>query len=101
MTSARAVTVAMLEHVLAAFNRHDLDAIMAFFAGEVVLEMPRGSDPWENRFAGKAAVREGSAGRFAGIPDVRYSDDRHRVCEDRGVSAWLLSGTTTAGRANL
>jgi hypothetical protein len=42
-------------------------------------------------------VREGLAARFAGIPDVRYSEDRHWVCGDRGVSEWLLTGTTTAG----
>ena len=93
------VTVEMLERVLAAFNRHDLDAIMAFFADDAVLESPRGSDPWGTRYVGKAAVREGLVGRFAGIPDVRYSQDRHLVCGDRGVSEWQLSGTTTAGEA--
>src|SRR5262245_9333210 len=97
MTLGRTVTAETMEAVLDAFNRHDLDAIMAFFAEDVVMEMPRGSDPWGTRFSGKAAVREGLAGRFAGIPDVHYSDDRHWVCGDRGVSEWLLTGTTTAG----
>jgi ketosteroid isomerase-like protein len=97
MTSAQAVTVATMEQVLDAFNRHDLDAIMAHFAEDAVLEMPRGPDPWGSRMVGKAAVREGLAARFAGIPDVRYSEDRHWVCGDRGASEWLLTGTTTAG----
>lgn len=97
MTSAQAVTVATMEEVLAAFNRHDLDAIMAYFSEDAVLEMPRGPEPWGARFVGKAAVREGLAARFAGLPDVRYSEDRHFVCGDRGVSEWLLTGTTTAG----
>jgi len=97
MTSAEAVTVATLEAVLAAFNCHDLDAIMAFFAEDATLETPGGADPWGSRFVGKSAVREGLAARFTGIPDVRYADDRHWVCGDRGVSEWLLSGTTTAG----
>ncbi|MCC6791757.1 MAG: nuclear transport factor 2 family protein, partial [Thermomicrobiales bacterium] len=97
MTSTPMVTVETLEQILAAFNRHDLDAIMAFFADDAVLETPRGSDSWGRRYVGKAAVREGLAGRFSGIPDVHYSDDRHVVCGDRGVSEWLLTGTTTAG----
>jgi ketosteroid isomerase-like protein len=97
MTSAQAVSIATLQEILDAFNRHDLDAIMAFFADDAVLETPRGLDPWGNRFVGKAAVREGLAARFAGIPDVRYSEDRHWVCGDRGASEWLLTGTTTAG----
>jgi ketosteroid isomerase-like protein len=70
---------------------------MAFFADDAVLDMPRGSEPGGARFAGKAAVREGLATRFAGLPDVHYSEERHWVCGDRGASEWLLTGTTTAG----
>lgn len=90
-------TVETLEQVRDAFNQHDIEAVMGFFADDVVMEMPRGPEPWGTRFEGKAAVREGIAGRFAGIPDVRYSEDRHFVCGDRGVSEWLLTGTTTSG----
>lgn len=97
MTSTQAVTVETLEQALAAFNRHDLDAIMAFFTEDATFDFPRCPDPWGNRFVGKAAVREGLAGRFAGIPDVSYSEDRHWVRGDRGVSEWSLTGTTTAG----
>jgi ketosteroid isomerase-like protein len=97
MTRTHAVTVTTMEEVLDAFNRHDLDAIMAYFTEDATLDMPRGSDPWGSRNVGKAAVREGLAARFAGIPDVHYSEDRHMVCGDRGVSEWLLTGTTTAG----
>jgi ketosteroid isomerase-like protein len=97
MTSRAAVTVDTLQEVLDAFNRHDLEAIMAHFAEDAVFESPRGSDPWGTRFAGKAAVREGLALRFSGIPDVHYSEDRHWVSGDRGCSEWLLTGTTTAG----
>lgn len=97
MMSKNEVSVETLERVLDAFNRHDLNAIMAFFAEDAVLEAPRGSEPWGHRYVGKAAVREGLAGRFAGIPGVHYSEDRHWVCGNRGVSEWLLTGTTTAG----
>ena len=30
--------------------------------------------------------------------DVRYTDDSHFVSGDRGVSEWLLTGTTTDGQ---
>ncbi|HEY1295142.1 MAG TPA: nuclear transport factor 2 family protein [Chloroflexota bacterium] len=91
------ITVATLEAILEAFNRHDLEGVLEFFAEECVLELPRGREPWGQRFVGKAQVRDGLAGRFAGIPDVHYSEDRHWVCGDRGVSEWLLTGTTTTG----
>jgi ketosteroid isomerase-like protein len=91
------VTTATLTDLLQAFNAHDLDAIMAFFAEECELLMPRGPAPEGRRLVGKAAVREGLASRFAGLPDVHYSDDRHWVAGDLGVSTWLLTGTTKTG----
>jgi ketosteroid isomerase-like protein len=91
------VTVDTLREVADAFNRHDLDAIMAFFTDDAVFESPRGPDPWGRRFTGKAAVRDGLAARFSGIPDVHYGDDDHFVAGDRGASEWTLTGTTTDG----
>ena len=88
---------AALRELVEAFNAHDLDRIMRFFTDDCVLETPRGSDPWGTRFSGRAAVREGLAARFAGIPDVHYGEDEHWVCGDHAVSRWLLTGTTTSG----
>src|SRR4030095_483333 len=70
-------SVDTLKAIAAAFNAHDLDAIMDFFADDCILEMPRGPEPWGQRFTGKAAVREGLASRFKGLPDVQYGGDRH------------------------
>lgn len=91
------VTVETLERILDAFNRHDLDAIMEYFAEDCSFDFPRGPEPWGQRFIGKDQVREALAGRFKGIPDVHYGDDRHRVAGDMGVSEWTLTGTTTSG----
>jgi ketosteroid isomerase-like protein len=90
-------TVAQLKGFLEAFNRHDLDAIMAHFGQDAILETPRGAHPWGSRFEGLEGVRRGLAARFEGIPDVRYSDDDHWVSGDNGVSSWLLTGTTKSG----
>jgi len=83
--------------ILDAFNAHDLDAIMEFFADDCSLDMPRGPDPSARRFVGKAAVREGLATRFKGLPDVHYSDDRHWIAGSMVISEWLLTGTTPDG----
>jgi ketosteroid isomerase-like protein len=96
--AATTVTVDVLQQFLDAFNRHDLDAIMDCFAAECVLETPRGPDPWGRRYVGREEVRAGLASRFTGIPDVHYGEDHHWVSGDRGVSTWLLTGTTTAGQ---
>jgi ketosteroid isomerase-like protein len=91
------VTIATLKSLLAAFNAHDLDSIMGYFAEDCVLLMPRGPEAEGRRFVGKSAVREGLASRFAGLPDVHYSDDQHWVAGNLGVSTWLLTGTTRTG----
>lgn len=88
----------MLEAIATAFDEHDLEGIMVHFADDAVFESPRGTDPWGTRVVGRDAVRDAFAGRFAGIPDVRYQHDRHFVDGDRGASEWTLSGTTTDGQ---
>jgi ketosteroid isomerase-like protein len=87
----------ILKDILDAFNRHDTDEVMSFFADDCALDMPRGAAPWGTRLIGKAQVREGIASRFAGMPDVHYGDDHHFLCGNRGVSEWRLTGTTTSG----
>jgi steroid delta-isomerase-like uncharacterized protein len=86
-----------LDAFLDAFNAHDLDAIMAFFAEECVLDMPRGPGPGGQRFEGKEQVRKGLQSRFDGLPDVQWGDARHFACGDRGVSEWTLRGTRPTG----
>jgi ketosteroid isomerase-like protein len=95
MTDGASMTT--LKAVLAAFNAHDLDRIMSFFADDCILEMPRGPDPWGARYIGAAAVKEGLRSRLTGIPDVQYTNDTHFIAGDIGVSQWTLRGTTTDG----
>jgi steroid delta-isomerase-like uncharacterized protein len=92
------VTIALLKEFLEAFNRHDLDSIMNYFAENCVFYMPRGSAPRGNRYVGKEEVRAGLAKRFEGIPDVHYGADQHWVGDDFGVSEWTLTGTSASGQ---
>ena len=92
------VTQDVMKGFLEAFNRHDLDAIMGYFADECVFYMPRGAGPRGDKYAGKDAVRAGLAKRFEGIPDVHYGEDKHWVGDDFGISEWTLTGTTVAGK---
>jgi ketosteroid isomerase-like protein len=98
MADQGTASIETLKAITDAFNAHDLDAIMEFFAEHCSLDMPRGPDPWGRRLTGKATVRAGLAARFEGLPDVHYGDDRHWVSGDFGVSEWLLTGTTRDGQ---
>ena len=90
--------IGVIRAVTAAFDRHDLDGIMAHFADDAIFEGPRGPEPWGQRFVGRDAIRAAFVGRFEGIPDIRYGDDAHFVDGDRGTSEWTLSGTATTGQ---
>ncbi|MCB9993021.1 MAG: nuclear transport factor 2 family protein [Hyphomicrobiaceae bacterium] len=88
-----------LRDLCAAFNAHDLDRIMDFFAEDCVLEMPRGDRPWGAHFEGKDDVRRALSTRFEGLPDVHYGNEEHFVdpAANTGISKWMLTGTTRDG----
>ena len=97
MSSAMTITVQTLEEIAAAFNSHDLDAIMEFFAEDCVMNLPRGTGPGGTLCRGKPQVREGISARFEGVPDAHYGNDRHWVAGNFGVSEWTLTGTQHNG----
>ena len=91
-------TIELLKGFLNAFNLHDLDSIMGYFADDCVFYMPQGARPRGDQYVGKADVRAGLAKRFEGIPDVHYGGDRHWACGDFGVSEWTLTGASVSGQ---
>ena len=95
--SGDAPSIEILKRILDAFNAHDVDAVMRFFADDCTLEMPRGPHPYGQRFRGRSAVADAFGSRFRNIPDVRYVDDSHFVAGDIGVSRWTLRGTSLSG----
>ncbi len=90
--------LAALDGLAAAFNAHDIDRIMGYFAADCSLDLPRGPEPHGSRFVGLAEVRRGLMTRFETTPDVHYGEVEHFVDGDTGMSKWLLTGTTPAGQ---
>ena len=89
--------LAALHGLAAAFNAHDIDAVMSFFAPDCSLDMPRGTEPHGTRFQGIEQVKKGLMMRFESTPDVHYSDLEHFVSGSCGMSKWLLTGTKLNG----
>ena len=71
-----------------AWNRHDVDAIVALHAPDMV---------FENHTAGERAegeqVREHIAGIFEGWPDIEFTTRRLYVREDLVVQEWTAGAT--------
>ena len=87
-----------LKEILDAFNSHDVDLVMSFFADDCVMDMPRGPAPGGGRrLVGKDEVRSGVQARFDGIPDIHYGDDGYWSCGNRAVSEWTIRGTQASG----
>jgi steroid delta-isomerase-like uncharacterized protein len=82
---------AVIERYNDAWNRHDVDAIVALHAPDMV---------FENHTAGERAegpqVREHIAGIFAAWPDIEFRARRLYVRDDLVVQEW--TATATHGR---
>ncbi len=100
MSKKTKVTIELLDSIQDAFNRHDVDGILSYFADDCEWLMARGPDPWEaRRLKGKSAIAEVLAARYAVIPDMRWEDMQHFVSADgtRACSEWTVRGTPTRG----
>jgi len=91
------VTTDMLQAFADAWNRHDVQALMSFMTEDCVFEASAGTDAWGTRYVGRDAVQAGFAEVWATFPDARWSDARHFVHGDRGVSEWTFTGTRADG----
>lgn len=92
-----AVDVQMLKDFAAAWNRHDLDALMGFMAEPCEFHAVAGPDLMGRSFIGRDAVREGFALAWQSFPDAAWLDGEHFVCGDRGVSESTFKGTKADG----
>jgi ketosteroid isomerase-like protein len=87
----------MLDRFAAAWNRHDLDGLMACMADDCVFEAAAGPDAAGTRHVGRDAVRKAYAAIFEAYKDGRWNNPRHFVAGSRAVSEWTFTGTTAAG----
>ena len=94
------VTTALLDAIQDAFNRHDVDAILSYFAEDCEWLMARGPAPWEGRrLKGKQAIGEVLHARYKVIADMRWEDISHFVSPDetKACSEWTVRGTPNDG----
>jgi ketosteroid isomerase-like protein len=90
-------TLALLDRFAEAWNRHDIDGLMACMAPECVFEATSGREVAGTRHAGTDAVRRAYLAIFEAYADGRWNDARHFVAGDRAVSEWRFTGTTKDG----
>jgi ketosteroid isomerase-like protein len=89
--------VATLQAFSAAWNRHDIAALMSFMHPDCVFFTVAGPELFGTRHAGPEAVAKAFAAAWAAFPDARWLHDQHFVTRDCGVSQWTFCGTALDG----
>ncbi len=92
------ITIEFLQAFADAWNRHDVDDLMSFMTDDCIFESSAGDESCGTRYEGREAVRMGYAKALKDFPDARWSDARHFLSGNRGVSEWVFSGTQADGK---
>lgn len=97
-----AARLALVEEHIRCENRHDLDAVMATFGADASYE----DGPWQDRRAGRAAVRAYYAELLHAVPDLTIEVQHRHASEEcivlevmiRGVHQGPWRGLPATGR---
>jgi steroid delta-isomerase-like uncharacterized protein len=89
--------LALLDRFADAWNRHDLDGLMAMMTDDCVFEASAGPQVDGQRSEGKPAVRAAFAAVFEAFHDARWANAKHFIAGNRGVSEWTFTGTRNDG----
>jgi hypothetical protein len=85
--------IALLEAFANAYNRHDVDEIMAHMTEDCSFLSYFGPESCGEKFVGFDKVRQRVAAGLADFPDARWENVNHFVSGNRGVSEWTFRGT--------
>lgn len=94
---AKELTADDLAATFDAFNRHDIEGVMAHFAQDCVFYTVAGPEVFGSKVEGREAVALALANVWKQMPDARWDHHGHFVHGDRAVSEWTFSGTDRDG----
>lgn len=98
MSAENQTTVALLEQLFAAFNRHDVEGVMACMSEDCVFEGAAGPEAYGTRFTGADAVGAAFVKVWTTYPDVSWQNTSHFAAGDKGVSQWTFCATCPDGK---
>ena len=92
--------IALLDRFAAAWNAHDVDALMECMVDgdDCAFCAAAGSTPKGGMSEGRAAVRASYEAVWKKFPDAKWQNPTHFVSGDRGVTQWLFTGSTPDGK---
>ena len=82
-TKEAGITPTLLDAITDAYNRNDIDAVMAFFADDAVFDHAAGPDINGTRFSGVDTIRSIFEGLFNNVESVKWTPIDTRVYGDK------------------
>jgi len=91
--------LALLETFAAAWNAHDLPALMRCVTDDCLFRASSGPLPHGVEYRGREELERGFPMIWTLFPDASWTDVRHFVSGRRGASEWTFRGTRPDGTA--
>jgi len=97
MTDEHHRHLALLEAFAAAWNAHDLPALMRCVTDDCLFRASSGPLPCGVEYRGRREIEQGFPMIWTLFPDASWSGVRHFVSGERGASEWTFRGTRPDG----
>ncbi len=89
-TTEQTMTSERLDAFMDAWNAHDVEGIVSFFADDCEFHASVGPELMGASYAGRDEIRRGVTAFFERFPDGRFEDATAWVAGDRGASEWTF-----------
>ncbi len=82
-----------------AFNQHDIEKVLSYFAEDGEFLTPVGDEIFGGRIKGKEALKEAFEHVFADSPDIKWIGENHVVSDNQALSSWRRTATSATNGA--
>ena len=82
-SGSQVLTLGLLETMTEAYNRHDIDAIMSYFAADSKFDHGAGTEVYGKRFQGLAEIRAAFEGLFNSVESVTWKPLNTHIASDK------------------
>ena len=89
-TTEQTMTSERLDAFMDAWNAHDVEGIVSFFADDCEFHASVGPELMGASYAGRDEIRKGVTAFFERFPDGRFDDASAWVAGERGASEWTF-----------
>ena len=86
-----------LQDFAEAWNRHDLQTLMSFMSEDCVFQLSSGPDVDGTRYTGYKEVEKAFQKILDLFPDCQWTNPRHFISGNRGVTQWTFVATNEDG----